>query len=416
MKKTIKNILPEAIFLIVLVLLAISLRSMHFMGALNFMQDQANDSLTALDAIRNHKILLIGSHTAYTYAGRLLFMGPLLIYTYGFFGWLGGFDPAVATYFFMITSCLMIIPLYIGLKMLFNHKTALIMSGLFALFTYYTDYTRFLWNPNFQFAFTPLIFVTMGLFKKTRKSRWNLVSGLLTGLLLQYHFQFVLVLLAVFVWVAFWPTNRIKNIILFILGFAIGWLPYIVFEIRHSFYNVQTVLLFVTHLSETLKSVQSKNIAYYWLTPSLFFLPFGISRVSRHINAVVIAGMYVLLFGATYINYRPTPTRAFLAPTDWKYQDDLTVYRTIRATGITNYNITNLAYDNVASVQKYFHARDRVSHLAPNYRTNQYLFAVSPTWDFNRFKTYEIGDFYPRKQLKRWRINKTHVLYLFIRS
>ena len=92
----------EWLFVFLWMLIYITVRSIHFVDALNFSQDQAADSLRGLMLYRERAFTLIGTHTGYVYNGRLLFLGPLFIYTYLFFNILGRFDPIVSTYIFVV--------------------------------------------------------------------------------------------------------------------------------------------------------------------------------------------------------------------------------------------------------------------------------------------------------------------------
>lgn len=428
MKKFVKKHKAEIIFLSIIIVLAIIVRSFNFAQNVNFTQDQADDSYTALQALREKKPVLIGSYIAYMYQGRKLLQGPLIIYTYGFFQILGGWDPVRASYIFMLFASFMIIPLYIGLRFLFDKKTAMAMSAVYAFFPYYIDYTRFMWNPNFQFVFMPILFLLMGLYKRTPKFIWIAITGLLCGLLLQYHFQFIPITVFVMGWFYFQirklkKKNRhwVKNILFFAGGFMIGWLPYIAFELRHQFYNTQTALLFLRHINELdgrTNSSTMANIAYYGLSTSFIILPFIIYEAFKLKIYHYVIGLVILFCAVvSFYQYVQPVNNPFLGKArNWYIKDEETAHRIIVSERLQNFAVAHLTYDNTSSVQKFLMLRDQTPGAVYNYRTNTYLFAVSDTDDFTQFGAYEIREFVPRKIVNKWKINDYYSLYLFKKS
>lgn len=414
-----------AVFLVMVVALVI--RSFHFADSVNFMQDQADDSYTALHAWQQKKPVLIGSYIAFTYAGRKLLQGPLIIYTFGLFQAGGGFDPLAASYLFTIVAVLMIIPLYMGVRLMFDQKTALAVSGIYAFLPYYINYTRFMWNPNFQLIFVPFLLVTMGLYKRSRKSRWICISGVICGLLLQYHFQFIPVTAFVMCWLLWQQRAQkkkerklLQTIGLFAAGFGIGWFPYILFELRHQFYNTQTLVLFLRNFREVTSPISRQNapnLTYYGLSISLVLLPFvmhWILKDKRYGHVVFIA--IALCAYISYVSYAKPIDRPFLGVKGWFYRDEEKVHSIVHRARLPNAAVAHLVYDNTASVQKYLMLRDQTPGVVYNYRTNRYLFAVSDDDRFEKYSAYEIQEFVPRNLIKKWPINKHYSLYLFERT
>ena len=82
----------------------ILIRSIHFTAGLNFSQNQAADSLRGLELLREGKNNSHWHAYRLNFQGRLLFQGPLFIYTYMAYNLLGRFDPIVSSYIFMLTD------------------------------------------------------------------------------------------------------------------------------------------------------------------------------------------------------------------------------------------------------------------------------------------------------------------------
>ncbi len=153
---------------VVFVLLFIVLRSFHFTTVLNFSYDQGFFSMKALDLWRTKTIVMIGPTASLNYEGHYTFQGSVIYYLLMIFMLIGQWNPVWGSYVFMLFAATMCLPLYYGVKFLMDRKAAVIATSFYCFFPLYIDYTRFLWNPNFQFALMPLIILMMGLFKKTK--------------------------------------------------------------------------------------------------------------------------------------------------------------------------------------------------------------------------------------------------------
>jgi len=143
--------------IILLIALFILVRSLHFTDSLNFSTDPALFATKALEIYRNKEVLLIGPTFSINLNGRYAFQGSVIYYYQLMFMLLGSWDPVKASYAFMIICALMTIPLYSGVKRLANERTAMLMAIIYALFPFYVNYTKFLWNPNFQLSLLPVL-------------------------------------------------------------------------------------------------------------------------------------------------------------------------------------------------------------------------------------------------------------------
>lgn len=404
----------EWLILALWVLIFVLIRSMHFTAGLNFSQDQANDSLRGLELLRENKITLIGTHTGYNYHGRLLFQGPLFIYTYMAYNLLGRFDPIVSSYVFMLTGALSIIPLYFGMKRLTNQFAALLSVVIYSLVPYYINYTKFMWNPNFQFVFTPILIYVFSRYYVGQSIRWLFATSVLAGALLQYHYQFVVIIAALGIYTMM-QKSWLRNLIVFIAGQAIGFSPVILFELRHDFYNLRTIAIYLQHFNEVFFSNSSAPISpHFFLSISFVAICVGLISLKKlvHKSSVIIAIILLLPFSAQYLN---TPDRMYNSTTQWRLEDELKVYSIIRNFDLRDINVSHLDYDNEAVVQKYFLTRDyKMFHN--DYYTNRYLFAVSKTNRLSSYKAYEITSFSPRSIVESWPISQLYTLYLLERT
>lgn len=416
----------EIFWLVFLALVFVILRSINFARYLTFFGwDQAEHAILALEAFRAKKLVLIGPKvSAINFQGRYIFLGPLMTYLMGFFLVLGSWEPQAASYFFMLMCGLMVFPLYFGVKWLINDRAAWIIAIVYTLLPYYLTYTRFMWNPNFQFALLPLLFFVMGLYAKLKKFWLILLVGFCLGLLFQLHYQFIFS--AVFIagyYFLFKKENR-RQFLLFAVGFVAAVSPLILFELRHQFYLSQTLYLYWEHAKE-LEIVGNKN--HYWLSQSFLLLLAVLAVVKNQLNKIeakkmrfLYAGLFVvLLLMASRITF-VRPERGFWAPVpNWFYATEVKIYKIVKGytqeNNLTDYNVTNQMYDPLAMLQKYMIKRDGVPIKSfDDYWHEKYLFVVDRYGKTNFMDNpgYEMLTLRPYKIQKTWRLNDSYVLHL----
>ncbi len=411
----------ELFWLFIVVAVFIVLRSFNFIYYLTFIGwDQPEQAMLALDVFRKKKLVLIGPPiSAVSYQGRVMFIGPLMTYLMVFFLGLGNWEPLTASYIFMVFSGLMIIPLYYGVKWLVSQKAAWITVIIYSFLPYYLNYTRFLWNPNFQFALLPILFLLMGLYRKKKKNWFLFLISFWLGMLWQLHYQFILSIILISFYYFLLKKESCKKLLIYFCGLLIGFSPILIFELRHQFYLTKTLFLFFQHLSE-LDIRGSKN--HYYLSFSLVILVGFMDLIKNKLKSlnkklfnILLLFLFIVLFVAAARITIIRPSASFWsAVSHWNYPADLKVYRIIREENLNNFNITNQTYDSKAMVQKYLLGRDRVKINADDYWHNQYLFVIDKAEKKNFMDNpgYEVKNFRPYRLLKTWKINDYYQLYL----
>lgn len=400
------------LLLFICIALFIGIRSLHYVYQVNWSGDQAFCGIEALNIFKNKIITFIGPQISANYEGRYIFQGPIIYYMYLFFLLLGKWDPVPSSYYFMIFCAFMIIPLFFGIKKLLNEKAAWIMVIIYSFYPYYINYTRFLWNSTFLFSLLPLLIFFMGIYQEKRyKKPWLffLISFWL-GLLLQFHYQFIIIIIGIFTY--YFLVRKIKpiNLLVFFGGIMLGFSPLIIFELRHQFYHIRTILLFIQHWDKVDKP-GGINMPHYYISISFMLLVLILSLISKKINKIkyyliIIFGLIVFLYGFT--SNLQKPIHAFWAPTTpWNYLDEKHIYEIIKSTNLkNNFNVANLAYyDTLSVVVKYFMKRDGYDINYDDYYHNKYLFVISEKDKYLSSPSYEVATFKPHVVLKQWKIN-----------
>jgi len=186
------------IILLFFISLFIIIRSINFIYHLNWSGDQASFAIEALRIFRTKSLTLIGPQISANLEGRFVFQGPAIYYMLLIFLILGKFDPVISSYLFMIFCSLMILPLFYGVKKLTNEKVAWLMIIIYSFIPYYINYTRFIWNSTFLLSLLPILIWLMGKYQENKKTVYLFVIAFWLGLLLQFHYQFIIVIAGIF--------------------------------------------------------------------------------------------------------------------------------------------------------------------------------------------------------------------------
>jgi len=418
MKKIIKS---DFIFLSLIFIGFIFTRSLYFVDFLNWSQDQAECAIAALDIWRNKKLTLIGPQISATFEGRLLFQGPMTYYLFLIFLLAGHWDPVKASYFFMLFAGFLIFPLFYGIRRITNEKVAYLIVLIYSFLPYYINYTRFLWNSTLQLTFSILFIYFFSFYQKNKSLKYFFISSFFLGFLLQFHYQFILIILIFFVYFLFLKRISIKEWSIFILGIVLGFLPLIIFELRHQFYNIKTAILFIKNWSKVDKP-GNFNMPHYYLTISFLFLTFLSYKLKNFFNNklkwkfIIILGIGLFL-NASFKSIKK-PNQSYWAPSEgWKYSMEEKAYQIIKKQPIKkDFNVADLSYYNTkAAVIKYFLKRDNFSINFDDYYQNQYLYVISKNEGYQNALSYEVAFFKPRKLIKKWYLENDFYLYLFKR-
>lgn len=154
---------------------------------------------------------------------------------------------------------------------------------------------------------------------------------------------------------------------------------------------------------------------HYLLSISLFLFITGTGIVKKKITCTHCLLTMAVLLTLSLAIYGKRPSHGFGMTKNWNYLYEKKVHEIIRRENITNYNIVNLGYDTVATVQKYLLKKENISLAYDDYYHNKYLFVISATAHFMNNPAYEINTFTPSRRLKKWNINETYALYLLER-
>lgn len=254
------------------------LRLYRISDYMTFLGDEGRDVLVAYNILHG-KLTLLGP----TSSVGGFFLGPIYYYFMAPFLWIYNFDPVGPA---IMVALFGIATVWLVYKMgneFFGKNAGLFAASLYAISPLVIAYSRSSWNPNVMPFFTLL---TLYVFYKAREKNNILLlffSGLLFGIVMQLHYlaTFVAVIMASYIILTkvLWREKKntrqlvfqiLKDYLFLFIGFIVGWLPFLVFEARHSFPNTRSIANFIFH---------SQNIGgggkFIDIVTNVFFRLFG---------------------------------------------------------------------------------------------------------------------------------------------
>lgn len=407
----------EIRILIVLVTLSLFFHLYNFTDRLNFSTDQAKFALKSLEIWDSGKISLIGPSTSFNLEGREIFQGGVIYYMFLVFLFLGNLDPVNSSLFFAIFSISTGVALYFGLSMIFEKQKSLVITALYFLLPTFVSYTNFLWNPNFQLSLLPILFLFLGFYRKTKNALFILLAGTWLGFLTMFHYQMIIGWLLLILWLKLYMKISVYQMIFFIFGGIIGFSPILIFELRNNFYNFNTGIFFIQNYYKLSGSGSfSLSATHYYISLALIVLVIFVSYL-KEIKFKLLLSLIALLIIYDLILFIPKPLQGFGMAKNWKYEDEKKVSEIVKSQNLDSYNFTNLEYDSLYYVQKYFNLISGNKNNITDYWDNQNLFAVikkdeKPEDD----PAYEVQAIKPFEVLNSWDINQSYKLYQLKKS
>jgi len=207
------------------------------------------------------------------------FLGPIYYYFMAPFLYLFNYDPVGPAVMIALFGVATVALLYALTRQFFGKRAAVIAALSYAIAPTIVDYSRSSWNPNpvpfFALLTTYLLYKAL-----MQNQKWLFVlCGILFGIMMQLHYVVTFYGLAVSVIIATFTVikqkDNKKNIhllvpifskyLLFLIGFIIGWSPFLAFEVRHNFINLRLMYEFIFMSKDTGATTQSIFNVWYVL-------------------------------------------------------------------------------------------------------------------------------------------------------
>lgn len=235
--------------LILILAVASFMRLYKISEYMTFLGDEGRDAIIARE-ILNGNLTLLGPRAS---AGDF-FLGPVYYYMIAPFLALFRYDPVGPAVMVALLGVGTVFLVFYFTQKFFGRLAGLIAASLYALSPIVIAFSRSSWNPNPVPFFVLLLVFSLYFGVKRNSLKLFLASGVLLGILLQLHYiaVFIGIIIILFVLIGNFilgTENIIKRYALQYLsifsGFIFGLSPFLVFELKHGFPNIKTIVGFI---------------------------------------------------------------------------------------------------------------------------------------------------------------------------
>lgn len=243
LKSDMEKINKSTVLIILILLVAAYLRLYNISGYMTFLGDEGRDVLVVKQMIVDHKWTLLGP----TASVGGFFLGPIYYYFMLPFLWAWRLDPtgpAVMVALFGIATVYLV---YRAGRDMFDPWVGVVASALYALSPVVIAYSRSSWNPNIVPFFSLLTIYLLWKYAIEGRMRYIFWVGISMGIGLQLHYLFLFLFPVAAIWLLFYTKKgiMIRSWMFGVVGFVVGYAPFLLFELRHGFPNTQSIIQFV---------------------------------------------------------------------------------------------------------------------------------------------------------------------------
>lgn len=224
------------ILLIGIISIAAFFRLYKIREYLVFLGDEGRDVLIVKRMIVDHKFTLLGPITSI----GSIYMGPVYYYMMIPFLWLWGLDPVGPA---VMVAILALGTVYILFRIgseYFHVSVGLVAALFYAISPLTIAYGKSSWNPNVVPFFAVVIIYSLLRVIVKKQYKWLAVNGFALGIIIQLHYVTLMFLPIIFV--SLFLIRYKIPLRYYIAGFIAliaGYSPFLVFELRHQFVNIQ---------------------------------------------------------------------------------------------------------------------------------------------------------------------------------
>lgn len=229
---------PQKLLLVLVVLIAVLFRSYNITNLHPFNHDADLYSYIVKDIVVDKHLRLIGQLTS----TEGVFIGPFFYYVLSPFFLITNMDPIGVVFFIALIAAFGVWSIYFIFKNLIGFRIGIIAAFLLAVLPIWVGLDRWIVptvtvNIWCLWYFYSLANILAG------RSKYLILSLFLLGLI--WHVHLALAPLALLVFLALFLSRKNPNLKIWSLGiiaFLIPMIPFIIFELRHSFIQTQSIV------------------------------------------------------------------------------------------------------------------------------------------------------------------------------
>lgn len=394
------------------------LRLWHLPQSLDFGSDQGLQLLESYKLYQSKKLSLIGPYSSFSVGGRYFFFGPAPYYVPMPFLTATGWNPLAVSYLMIILQFIaMVLVCFSLLKYRRSFSSAVYFMFLYTFLPIIVNYSRFHWNPNYLL---PVAGILLALILRATVYKKSLLTffviGIFSGFGMQFHYSFALAIIFIIIWFVYYRLLSVRAFIILTLGFALGFIPIILFELRHNFYNTRTIIAYLTSKNTGSSGFSWQEYYILCLMPFLVYLATGVLVRLRKIHTVMVSAILSLLAVYSLYTFLPVPDHGFLMTDGWNYPSILKMGKIIQSQNPKHFNIVDvLTGDTRAMALRYILT---INGLPPAAETDYagmaelYVYSRTPIDTIIKGSLWEIDASEPLQVKESWNIGNGVTLYL----
>lgn len=265
----------------IILLTAAFLRLYRIADYMTFLGDEGRDVLV-VKGILEGNLVFLGPRAS---SGDF-FLGPIYYYFMAPFLWLWGLNPVGPAVMIALLGVVTVYLVYRIGKDFFGTTAGLIASSLYAVSVLVVQYSRSSWNPNAVPFFTILLMYFLYKAVKERNWKWYLLVGILFGILMQLHYIIVFLGIIIGAFVILGNTlplpekkdipsrmvSILRGSLACLVGFVIGFAPFLAFETKNGFPNFRTIFSFI---GANTVGGETSGAPFFWIVSDVFLRVFG---------------------------------------------------------------------------------------------------------------------------------------------
>lgn len=237
------------VLILLIVILAAFLRLYRIEDYMTFLGDEGRDVLVVYNILHG-RLTLLGP----TASVGGFFLGPIYYYFMSPFLWAFNYNPVGPAVMVALFGVAAVFLIYKVGSEFFGKKVGLIAAFLYAISPLVIAYSRSSWNPNLMPFFSLLAMYVLYKAIVKNKIKLFLLCGFLFGILMQLHYLTIFLGIIAVSYIAI--TKRkilliLKDYLFMLIGFIVGWSPFLVFEFKHGFINLKSIVSFVFGSGDT---------------------------------------------------------------------------------------------------------------------------------------------------------------------
>lgn len=275
----------------------------NFDGELNV---KAWTITSALNKLIYHQLPTLVGIEAVSYLHHL-FYPPLFIYLGSLIFLAFGGHPLSVEVCLILLSAVSMFLIYRVVYKLKDEKTAFVASLLYAFSFFLGSADRFIWvvGPLLPLGLTAVLILINLVKSKGVHRRDYLLLGAVLGIAFNFHYQAAIIFLSSLIFLFCNKSINFKKIGLFFIPIIIAFLPLIIFDLRHNFFNFQglQLLLFSNKTNSFSQNLENTNLQFWQPFVAIFsdtlknFLAQQNSHlISTLLNSLIILSPWLVFF------------------------------------------------------------------------------------------------------------------------